>query len=320
MSEAREAHDAGAPPPSSIGGEDILKQASGGRLLLRMGIAVIAIAVLGAGGWFARKYLRARSARNVATVALPSATVVIGNNQRGQETHEGLAERPAHAVEVHAFKIDVTEVTVEMYRVCMDDGACTSPAKAVRCNHTFPDREQHPVNCVSYNQAEAYCRWAHKRLPSEVEWEYAAGGASPKRLFPWGNTLPVLGDANVCGGECTSGAPPPPDITLGTICGNDGICRPRLFDFDDGFPETAPVGSFVHGNTPEGLMDMAGNVWEWTSSIPCAYPAHTCADTGERVIRGSGWTHRYLMSPEVTTREKLAVSSPSDGVGFRCAL
>ena len=95
--------------------------------------------------------------------------------------------------------------------------------------------------------------------------------------------------------------------------------RQQLFDYSDGFPETAPVASFPAGNTPEGISDLAGNVWEWTSSLPCTYPAQECAETGERVIRGGGWIHRYLMSPEVTTRDKLAVTAVSDGVGLRCA-
>jgi formylglycine-generating enzyme required for sulfatase activity len=322
MSEPEPARDQRPPPEMIDEGEELLRRASGGRLLLTMGVALVVLAALGGGGWLGRRYLRAANARDVATVEFPRGTVSIGNDSRGNEEKKGgaLDERPAHAVSVSAFRLDVTEVTVADYGVCFDEGACTRPApsEGTHCNWGRADRERHPVNCVTYAQAEGYCKWARKRLPTEVEWEYAAGG-SPKRPFPWGDSWPHAGTANVCGAECTAGARPAPDMLSGTICSTQGGCRPQIFDFDDGFPETAPVGSFPQGKTPEGLLDMAGNVWEWTSSPPCAYPAHECTDTGERVIRGGGWTHRYLLSPEVTTRSKLAVGTISDGVGFRCA-
>jgi formylglycine-generating enzyme required for sulfatase activity len=323
MSEPEPARDQLPPPTLVDEGEEILRRASGGRLLLRMLGAVVVLGALAGGGLLARGYLRARAARAVPTVDFPPRVVSIGNDSRGSEEQKGgaLEERPAHPVAVAGFRLDVTEVTVAAYRVCFDEGACTPPAPSAgtHCNWGRADRDAHPVNCVTHTQAEGYCRWARKRLPTEVEWEYAAGGGGPKRHFPWGDTFPLAGDANVCGTECTAGARPAADMLSGNICSTLSGCRLPLFDFDDGFPETAPVGSFPGGKTPEGLLDLAGNVWEWTSSLPCDYPAHACADTGERVIRGGGWTHRYLLSPEVTTRSKLAAGTVSDGVGFRCA-
>jgi sulfatase modifying factor 1 len=321
MSEPTPAQAPHDPPAPSEDPHEILRRASGGRLLLRLLLAAIAIGGLGAGAYFLRKHLRARAVRELPMVSFGAREVVIGNDFRRREDAlaGGLEERPAHTVSVGSFRLDVTEVTVESYAVCVEDGGCTAPASGVRCTWGRPDRLEHPINCVSFAQAEAFCRWAKKRLPTEVEWELAAGGAEPKRTFPWGDRLPEAGDANVCGAECTAGARPPPELLRGTICSSDGVCRHPLFDFEDGFAETAKVGSFPAGSTKEGLLDMAGNVWEWTASSPCTYPAHACADTGERVIRGGGWTHRYLMSPEVTTRDKLPVTAVSDGVGIRCA-
>jgi formylglycine-generating enzyme required for sulfatase activity len=316
--DAQQPHE---PPPLSDDPHEILRKASGGRLLLRVVVVVVALGGVAAGVFFGRKALRARAVRALPMINLPGRSVIIGNSARRREdpVAGGIEERPAHPVEVAAFRLDVDEVTVEAYGVCVEDGGCTAPATGVRCNWGRADRQTHPINCVAFAQAEAFCRWAGKRLPTEVEWEYAAGGAEPKRTYPWGDRFPDASDANICGAECSAGARPPPELLHGTICSRDGTCRQRLFDYADGFPETAPVASFPAGKTPEGAFDLAGNVWEWTSSAPCVYPDHGCADTGERVIRGSGWTHRYLMSPEVTTRDKLAVGAVSDGVGMRCA-
>jgi formylglycine-generating enzyme required for sulfatase activity len=140
-----------------------------------------------------------------------------------------------------------------------------------------------------------------------------------KRIFPWGGAFPDGTQANLCGLECKRSPEGLRAIDQGEICDWAGHCQNAILDVSDGQPATAPVGSFPDGATPEGLQDMGGNVWEWTASLPCAYPEHECADKGERVIRGGGWTHRYLLSPEVTTRDHLPRAAASEGVGFRCA-
>jgi formylglycine-generating enzyme required for sulfatase activity len=84
-------------------------------------------------------------------------------------------------------------------------------------------------------------------------------------------------------------------------------------------PDRAPVGSYRAGNTPEGLADMAGTVWEWTASASCADPDHACPPGEERIIRGGSRTHCYVLRVEGTTREELKAGLRSEGVGLRCA-
>jgi formylglycine-generating enzyme required for sulfatase activity len=286
---------------------------------LRLGVIVLVLAGLGAGTWYWMRRQRLAEARERPMAQLPGRSVKIGNDWRARD-HAPLAleERPAHFVEVAAFAIDLHEVTVAAYRVCVETGACAPPAKGPECNWGRDGLDTHPINCVSFDQAEQLCAWAGKRLPTEVEWEYAAGGAEPKRIFPWGDAFSDGTHANLCGLECARSTQGMRAIDQGEICGPDG-CRKSILDVSDSAPATAPVASFPAGNTPEGLADMGGNVWEWTASVPCTYPDHACADDGRRVIRGGGWTHRYLLSPEVTTRDQLPRSAVSEGVGFRCA-
>lgn len=136
-------------------------------------------------------------------------------------------------VSVGSFKIDKTEVTVAAYRRCVDAGGCTAPNTGGACNWNVSGRGNHPINCVDWYQAQAYCAWAGKRLPTEEEWKRAAYGTD-RREYPWGNEW---------------------DATRANLAGSK-----------DGYETTVPVGSFPAGASPYGALDMAGNVWEWTAS------------------------------------------------------
>jgi formylglycine-generating enzyme required for sulfatase activity len=155
-------------------------------------------------------------------------------------------EKPVHWVTLKPFWLDVTEVTVAAYKACVDAGACSKPDEGNWCNWGKSDRGNHPINCVDWEQATQFCRWANKRLPTEEEWEYGTrqGGVRGDRKYPWGNAEP----SNQL---CWDGK------------GKDaGENRRR---------GTCPVGSYPLGDTPTGLKDMAGNVWEWTASASCPY-------------------------------------------------
>ena len=306
--EAREPTIEPAVPSVGDEAELILKRASGGRLALKLIAALAILAGLGVGGWFGYRAYEASGARGVPTVAFDGKTVRIGNDGRGREDRERkVEERPAHDVKVKSFELDTYEVTVEHFRVCVKQGACAKPVKAEMCNYHLDDRLNHPMNCVSQDEAQAYCEWVDKRLPTEVELEYAGGGGGKKRLFPWGNALPEKKQLNACGLECTHSAQ------------MSNRALRHIVEVNDGFPMTAPVGSFEDGETSDGVHDLAGNVWEWTSSKVCTYPSHTCRSGDMRIIRGGSWTNRYLLTFEVTTREQLAKGERSEAVGFRCA-
>jgi len=197
-------------------------------------------------------------------------------------------EKPAHQVTLSAFKLDRTEVTQAAYKTCVDAAKCSPPA----CGWDPANKAQHPVVCVDWNQAKAFCEWAGKRLPSEAEWEKAARGTDGRR-YPWGGDAPTCDHANF--GECG-----------GT---------------------TKAVGTHALGASPFGMQDMAGNVWEWTADWygPNNYPAAPVTDprgpaTGTvRVVRGGAFysfpgtlrvSHRYAFDPG-------AVMYPY--LGFRCA-
>ena len=164
-------------------------------------------------------------------------------------------EKPATKVFVGAFLIDKVEVTNTRYLRCIEAEVCTRPVGRGYDEATKADL---PVTIVSWQQASAYCRWAGKRLPTEAEWEKAARGTDGRR-YPWGNRFEVE-RANV-------------GYTVGTIA----------------------VGSYPLGASPYGVLDMAGNVWEWTSSLYTSLPydpddgRENLNARGSRVERGGSW-------------------------------
>lgn len=197
-------------------------------------------------------------------------------------------EHPDHPETVATFCLDKTEVTTKAYKACVDQKGCTEPSKAEYCNWGPPGREDYPINCVDWPQAKAFCAWAQKRLPREKEWEYAARG-SQGRTYPWGEPAP---DKQLCWNRYAS---------------KGGTCK---------------VGSFPAGATPEGLQDMAGNVWEWVEDIYCKpYLSNSCpTDTSAaRVYRGGRWSNVNPSFVRGAFRSRDAPSTRYSYVGFRCA-
>lgn len=250
-----------------------------------------------------------------------------GAFEMGSADGEGLAdEHPRHAVTLQAYCIDRTEVTVSMYGACVKAKGCQPPPLTVKLNGgraeevkqrsqhcNRDDRADHPINCVDWELAAAYCKWAQKRLPTEAEWEYAARGGD-ERAYPWGNEPPNATLLNGCGAECVQIATP----SLGPIA-------PAMYNASDGWNTTAPVGSFPAGKSPFGVLDMAGNVREWTADWYGGYPTAAAASpqgprTGRyRVSRGSGWYHNDAIWVRVAARSRNEPSYRNNGLGFRCA-
>jgi serine/threonine-protein kinase len=215
-------------------------------------------------------------------------------------------ESPAHAVTLTAFWIDQTEVSNRQYQQCELAGVCDPPAE--RRSHyrsayygtaEFAD---YPIIFVTRGQAVAYCEWVGGRLPTEAEWEYTARGPDSS-IFPWGNTFDGT-RLNYCDVNCDAGP-------------ND----PKI---DDGYSETAPVGTFPAGASWVGAQDMAGNVREWVAGWYGSY-THDAAtnpsgpEHGELIVpRGGSW----IDNPSIVrsaNRGGNTLDYYRDYYGFRCA-
>lgn len=242
---------------------------------------------------------------NVAS-ACPRNTSVVppGNFAMGQRG----AREPVH---VDAFCIDRSEVTIAEYATCVEAGSCTPPRgyddavvewkRQSMCNWKHPEgRAAHPVNCVTWAQASSYCAFVHGRLPTEEEWEWAARGGDADRQYPWGDTPPDLTRANACGAEC----PPVIRAKLGQDTN-------ALYASDDGFAETAPVGSYPRGDNRWGIHDLAGNVSEWTQTRLSPNGEH-------RMIRGGNFETTYPDYLRATSSDAAHPTMADPSVGFRC--
>jgi formylglycine-generating enzyme required for sulfatase activity/serine/threonine protein kinase len=269
------------------------------------------------------------SSAPVAAPTCPAGMIAIAGGSFFQGSNDGQsAEKPAHHVDLSPFCIDRTEVTVADYKACSDRGDCLPAPSDVEwlgisaaekkgfgavCNARDPSgRAKHPINCVDHRAAANFCARAKKRLPTEAEWEFAARGPDG-RTYPWGNEAPDGTRLNACGKECTGWGK------------SIGQAMPTMYPDDDGFPATAPVGSFPKGASRFGLEDVVGNVWEWTADL---YGPYTDADakdpTGstsgaERVIRGGAFNGGFASWVRPTQRYSFEPSAKSHVIGFRCA-
>jgi formylglycine-generating enzyme required for sulfatase activity len=216
-------------------------------------------------------------------------------------------EMPAHEVTLDAFWIDRTEVTNQGYSQCVEEGACSPPSETGSYTRATyfgdPAYANYPVVWVTHDQAESYCIWAGGRLPTEAEWEYTARG--PDNLtFPWGEAFDPS-RANYCDASCPLGVSDP--------------------TYDDGYPETAAVGSFPSGVSWCGALDLAGNVREWVADW-FSYYTHdpqvnpTGPTEGETYIPKGGCWLDTAENLRPSNRGQNTPNYTRHKVGFRCVM
>jgi len=218
-------------------------------------------------------------------VFVPAGAFTMGSNDWWPKT------QPEHKRFVKGFYIDKYEVTLERYAAFIKATGHSAPPNWIE-GKIPPEKAGHPVTYVSWFDADAFCRWEGKHLPSEEQWEKAARGTD-KRAFPWG----------------------------------ERFSRKKANTPQFGYGNTMKVGSFSEGVSPYGAYDMAGNAWEWVDNWFKPYPGnrHPDENYGERfkVLRGGSWYD--------CTYYKCGISAPSynriffnpetknNNFGFRCA-
>jgi formylglycine-generating enzyme required for sulfatase activity len=224
----------------------------------------------------------------------PDRVVIPGGPFTQGSTRGDEDERPVRKVVVKTFAIDRTEVTRGDYALCVSAGRCKpapSPAGAAAASAAAVPPpaagadSKLPVTGVDWSEAQAYCRFAGGRLPTEAEWEKAARGTDG-REYPWGNAA-----------DCTR-------ANWGNFEG-EGPCAGK----NPGHP--VAVGQYPSGASPYGALDLGGNVWEWVADKYDDEP-------GRRVVRG-GSCCSYFVGPRAANRNAWAPEHRDADLGFRCA-
>ncbi|MEI7988831.1 MAG: SUMF1/EgtB/PvdO family nonheme iron enzyme [Chloroflexota bacterium] len=271
---------------------------------------------------------------NMTLVCVPAGEFIMGAANDDKVATEN--EKPSHKVYLDAYWIDRTPVTNAMfgkfvkerqyktwaekrhssYVYSEDENVVWEDLKGADWTHPWGpnsniiENQQHPVIHVQYVDANAYCEWANRSLPTEAEWEKAARGTD-ERKYPWGNS-----DVT---GKLTNLA----DRNLPHVAWTNK-------EIDDGYKYTSPVGSYPDGESPYGVLDMAGNVWNLVHDwMDISYYKHSPENNpqgpptiGEKqisVIRGSSW-YGSAWEARSVHRVQPDPNKSSVVVGFRCGV
>jgi len=245
-------------------------------------------------------------------VYVPAGEFEMGSADDDADAYDD--EKPRHTVYLDAFFLDQTEVTNAMFARFVEetghqtdaekegsarvwDGSKWNDVNGADWQHPQgPESDldafdDYPVIQVSWNDATAYCEWTGRRLPTEAEWEKAAGGTDGRK-WAWGNDAP-----------------------------ND-----TLTNFNRNIGRTSPVGNYSASASSYGAWDMAGNVWEWVSdeydsnyyaSSPRENPVGPLS-YGAKVVRGGSWLNT-VRNIRVRNRNRIDANNRSESLGFRCA-
>jgi len=253
----------------------------------------------------------------MSLVFIPAGDFLMGSSNQDDLSQSN--EKPQHKVYLKAYWIDKTEVTIGMFRKFVQSTGYVTTAEKINSGKLTPleadsgrlpgsdwehprgpgisveNIDRMPVALVTWDDAQAYCQWAGRRLPSEAEWEKAARGTDG-RIFPWGNDRDLNGRLNYWGDA-------------------------------DGYPYTAPVGSFPAGASPYGVLDMAGNVWEWVADWYSEdYYSHSSSQdptgpaTGDTRAKHGGSFADVIAEVRSAARHSFWPGNYLDSVGFRCAM
>jgi formylglycine-generating enzyme required for sulfatase activity len=232
-------------------------------------------------------------------VYVPGGEFAMGSDERDADADDN--DFPQHKVTLGGFWIDRTEVTNGQYAFCVNDGVCKDSRYAG--DSTF-NGDDYPIVGVPWQDAADYCGRAGGRLPTEAEWEYAARGEQGAR-YPWGDTFDGA-RLNYCDVNCDEG--PWADEAI-----------------DDGYAQSAPVGTYPGGASWCGALDMVGNVWEWVADWYGDYSAAAQTnpiDTesgNARVLRGGCWANDAV-GVRGAYRIRIAGNVRHSNVGFRCVV
>lgn len=262
---------------------------------IMMGVFIIVCCIATASAQLERFRQLKKGAETLKGDEAPMAAIPEGEFWMGRDGMEALEdERPRHKVWLDSYSIDIYEVTTSRYARFLAASGRTPPWmwETVKLE-IHGDR---PVIGMDWEDADAYCQWAGRRLPTEAEWEKAARGTD-ERLYPWGNQVPTAALAN---------------FALGS-----------RFSYSQAL---MPVGHYQNVKSPYGLYDMAGNVWEWVQDW---YEGRYYERSAERnpqgpehgqfkVLRGGSWSElpKYLLT---YGRFKLPLKTRNSYTGFRCA-